>query len=134
MKLDKSRNIDQLYDELPEPERTIAFILRQLIFETLEVKKEKLAWGAPFYYGHSPICFIWPASVPWGNLKTGVALGFWHGKLLKDDLDFFDPDKNRKIIRRTFLQPEDIDVQRVQELLLKAEALDQQFHAAKKKK
>lgn len=123
MKIDKRRNIDQLYAELPQEEQIIALILRELVFETIQVKKEKLAWGAPFYYGNSPICFIWPASVPWGKIKSGVALGFWRGSLL-DDPDFFDLGQAKQIFRKVFHSPEEIDVERVQRLLLRAELED----------
>jgi hypothetical protein len=129
MKIDKRRNIDQLYDELPESERTIALVLRELVLETIEVKAEKLAWGAPFYYGHSPICFIWPASIPWGKIQSGVALGFWRGKLL-DDPDFFDRGTAKQVFRKAFYRPEEIDVEKVQQLLINAEMEDKRFYLA----
>lgn len=133
MKINKHRNIDQLYDELPEPERTTALILRQLVLETIEVKKEKLSWSAPFYYGHSPICFIWPASIPWGKLDKGVALGFWRGKLLSQQ-DFFDVNHTKYTFRKVFYGPEEIEIEVIQSLLLEAASLDEEIHQSKKKK
>lgn len=133
MKIDKTTNIDQLYDQLPEPERIIANILRELVFETIEVKKEKLSWGAPFYYGHSPICHIWPASIPWGKLKQGVALGFWRGKDFAD-LSYFDHDGLKQLSRKIFYQTEDIDIAVIQELLLEGERLDKYYAEKRRKK
>lgn len=133
MKVDKRRNLDALYDELPEPERTTANILREFIFETIEVKKEKLSWGAPFYYGYSPICHVWPASIPWGNLKSGVALGFWRGKDFAD-LSYFDRDGLKQLSRKVFYRPEDIDLEIVRELLLEGERLDRANYAARREK
>ncbi|PHI19015.1 hypothetical protein CEQ90_14670 [Lewinellaceae bacterium SD302] len=131
MKIDKTRNIDQLYDELPEPERTTASILRELVFETIEVKKEKLSWGAPFYYGYSPICHIWPGSIPWGGLKEGVALGFWRGKEFADTA-YFDHDGLKQLSRKVYLTPKDIDITVVQSLLLEGERLDRAHYLRKK--
>lgn len=124
MKIDKTKNIDVLYDELPEPERTVANVLRELIFDTIEVKKEKLSWGAPFYYGYSPICYVWPASIPWGGIKSGTALGFWRGKMLMDP-SYLDLDNRKQLYRKVFYAPEELNLEIITELLLEAEALDQ---------
>lgn len=132
MKVDKTRNIDELYDELPGEERTTAIILREMIFETIEVKREKLSWGAPFYYGYSPICYVWPASIPWGGIESGVALGFWRGKNLADP-SYLDRGERKQLYRKLFYTPEEIDVERVQSLLLEAQDLDREFQRNKSK-
>lgn len=68
--------LDYLFDGLPQNEKKIALRLRHLLLESRPHITEKKAFGAPFYYAKHRIAFIWPASIPWGNLKKGVALGF----------------------------------------------------------
>ena len=115
--------IDSLYDNLPEEERVISIILRELIKETIPDCREKLSWGAPFYHGRKSICFVWPASIPWGKLTSGVALGFARGREL-DQEGFLQFDDRKTIGRHVFFSPEDIDVKQVVRLLQAAAALD----------
>ncbi|MEL7162259.1 MAG: DUF1801 domain-containing protein [Bacteroidota bacterium] len=124
MKVDPHRNIDELYDSLPETERLTAGILRDLIRETLPEVREKLSWGAPFYHGRRSVCFVWPASIPWGKLTEGVALGFSRANQL-DHGGWLGLDERKSIGRHVYLAPEDIDVEQVIDLLRQAWAIDQ---------
>jgi len=117
--------LDDLYDNLPEEERIISNILRELIRETMPDCREKLSWGAPFYYGRKSICFVWPASIPWGKLTSGVALGFSRGRELGHE-GFLEFDDRKTIGRHVFYSPEEIDVEQVVRLLLVAMALDKE--------
>ena len=119
MRIDKTRTPDQVYDALPEHERITALVLRELIFETLPGVTEKLSWGAPFYFGSRSLCYIWPASVPWGKLDAGVALGFTRAQLL-DHGGYLSHTPGSQLGRRVYLVPEEIDVGRVQRLLREA--------------
>jgi len=59
----------QLFDKLPEEERILVDVLRQIIIENLRgYGKEKIAFGVPYFYGKKGICIIWPASVPRGGV------------------------------------------------------------------
>ncbi len=79
----------QLFDLLPENERTIVDILRQIILNNLPAGfKEKIAYNVPFFYGRKGICIIWPASIPRGGISEGVLLGFWQGHKLADEEHF----------------------------------------------
>ncbi|MEM1359971.1 MAG: DUF1801 domain-containing protein [Bacteroidota bacterium] len=124
MKVDPKRNIDELYDGLPEEERLTANILRELIRETLPECREKLSWGAPCYYGKRMICFVWPASIPWGKMERGVAFGFSKAQQL-DHNGFLVFEGRKQVGRHIYLAPEDIDVDQVIDLLRAAWALDQ---------
>lgn len=124
MKVDPHRNIDELFDQLPEEERVIAAILRTLVKENLPDVREKLSWGAPFYHGKRSICFIWPASIPWGKLQEGVALGFARADVLEHN-GFLGIDNRKQIGRHVFLRAEEIDVEVVSDLLQQALAFDQ---------
>ena len=125
MKVDPTRNIDELFDSLPESERLTASILRELVRENLPEAREKLSWGAPFYHGRRSICYIWPASIPWGKLKEGVALGFTKAYLL-DHGGYLNVGERKQLGRHVFLSPEEIDVEIVTALLQQALALDQE--------
>src|SRR5689334_3313943 len=81
----KIRSLVEFWDRLPENERIMVDVLRQIILENLPATfKEKLSWNVPCYYGRRGICIIWPASIPRGGIKSGVLLGFMQGYKLKD--------------------------------------------------
>ncbi|MDX1641781.1 MAG: DUF1801 domain-containing protein [Balneolaceae bacterium] len=80
--------MDEFLDFLPDDERSIVHYLRDLVLSTLHPIEEKLAYNVPFYYGQSRICYIWPASIPWGGVNHGVILGFCRGYLLSDDIGY----------------------------------------------
>ena len=70
-------SVDEFLDYLPEDELKIVQKLRDLIHQALPDCIEKLSYNVPYYKRHSNICFIWPSSIPWGNMKQeGVRLGF----------------------------------------------------------
>ena len=69
---------------LPDHEQRIFLALRNLILENCPELEEHIAYNAPFYRRKSNVCFLWPATVPWGNVKAGVSLGFTKGYLLSD--------------------------------------------------
>lgn len=117
VKVDRNVTVDALYDGLPEAERITAFVLRELIFEVLPEVSEKLSWGAPFYFGpRRSLCYVWPASVPWGKLERGVALGFTRADALVHE-GYLAAVGKGKLGRRVFLHAEEVDVERVKSLL-----------------
>jgi len=108
MKANTPDNIDELYDSLPENERLIAGILRELILESL------------------PVCYVWPASITWGGKQQGrgVTLGFNQARKL-DHGGYLEFGNRKSIGSHVFLTPEEIDVEILQKLLREAWALDQ---------
>jgi hypothetical protein len=114
-----------MWEQLPDNERAIADVLRQIILQTLPATcTERLAYNVPFYYGKRRICLIWPASVPRGGFREGVMLGFCQGYLLRDPLKYLDHGTNKVIYYRTFRSAEEIDPVAVIALLKEAVALD----------
>ena len=56
----KIKSIIQLFEILPEKERIIVDVLRQIILENLPANcKEKTSYNVPFFYGKKGICIIW---------------------------------------------------------------------------
>jgi hypothetical protein len=124
----KIKNLSELYDFLPETERLIVDILRQIISENLPAYcNEKISYNVPYFYGHRGICIVWPSSVPRGGVKQGVLLGFWYGNKLKDKDRYLDHGTNKQIYYKIFNSPDEIDIQAIQKLLMEAIQLDQQF-------
>lgn len=76
------KTADDILDYLPEEERKLLEILRSLVLDCIPDALEKISYNVPFYSRRKRICFIWPASIPWGGVKDGVALGFTKGHLL----------------------------------------------------
>jgi hypothetical protein len=119
------RSIVQLYELLPENERVITDILRQIIRENLPPQyKEKLSFNVPFFYGRRGICIVWPATVPRGGIKEGVLLGFWHGRKLKDEDQYLIKRTNRQVYYKIYRSPEEIDEVAIRKILVEAIRVD----------
>lgn len=99
------RNVDEFLDYLPDNERLIVDWLREVILECLPECQEKLAYNVPYYYGKRRICFIWPASVPWGKVaRNGVMLGFSKGYLLNDEIGFLEKGNRKQVFTKTYFE------------------------------
>ena len=76
----KIHSLTELWPLLPDNERIITDVLRQVIIENLpKGYKEKLAYNVPCFYCRKRICIIWPATIPGGGVKKGVLVGFSQG-------------------------------------------------------
>src|SRR6187402_2193928 len=114
----KIKSLVQLYDLLPENERVITDVLRQIIKENLPVScKEKISYNVPFFYGKRGICIIWP--------KKGVLLGFWYGCQLEDKDNYLTHGTNKQIFYKIFNSPEEINSREIIKLLKEAIKVDQ---------
>jgi hypothetical protein len=122
----KIRSLVQLYDLLPETERIITDVLRQIIKENLPVYcKEKISYNVPLFYGKKVICIIWPATVPRGGIKKGVLLGLWYGCKLEDKDNYLTHGSNKQIFYKIFNSPEEINSKAIIKLLKEAIKIDQ---------
>lgn len=124
----KFRSMLEFWEWLPEDERIIADVLRQVILERLpEGFIEKLTYNVPFYYGKRRICLIWPGAVPWGGIKSGVLLGFCYGNKLKDEENYLKHGNNKQIYYKVFHSPDEIDERAIIALLKEAIEVDSRF-------
>ncbi len=122
------KSLPELYDFLPENERLIVDILRQIISENLPPYcQEKISFNVPYFFGHRGICIIWPSSVPRGGIKQGVLLGFWYGNKLQDEGNYLEHGTNKQIYYKVFFSPNEIDSDAIQKLLLEALQFDNSF-------
>jgi len=118
-------SIIQLYEILPEHERLIVDVLRQIIRENLPTTaKEKISYNVPFFYGKKGICIIWPTAIPRGGIKQGVLLGFWHGNKLKDVDHYLTHGTNKQVFYKIYQSVEEINEKAIVKLLKEAVSVD----------
>jgi len=104
------RGIQDFLDYLPADELVIVEKLRELIFQAIPDCHEKLAYNVPFFKRHANVCFIWPASVPWGNMhQQGVRLGFTKGYLIEDPIHYLEKGNRKEVYCKDFLTLEEIN-------------------------
>jgi uncharacterized protein DUF1801 len=121
----KIRSILQLFEVLPEEERIIVDVLRQIILENLPANcKEKISYNVPYFYGNKGICIIWPATIPRGGIKEGVLLGLWYGYRLIDEDNYLTHGTNKQIFYKIYKTAEEIDEGAIVKLLKKAIRID----------
>ena len=124
--------VDDFLDYLPDNERKIVDYLRHIILDCIPDCIEKLSYNAPYYYRHARVCFIWPSSLPWGNVKlTGVQLGFCNGNLLQDDINYLDKGNRKQVYIKTFMDINDINVDLVRTYIFEAVEVDEQIKKSK---
>ncbi len=121
----KISSLIELFDLLPENERIIVDLLRQIIIESLpSYCREKISYNVPFFYGKKGICIVWPATVPRGGIKSGVLLGFWYGCKLKDVDRYLTHGTNKQIFYKIYHTPEEINEKAIRKLLKEAVTFD----------
>jgi hypothetical protein len=125
------RSVNDFLGYLPSSELLITERLRSIIQECIPDAKEKLAYNVPFYYRYARICFIWPSSVPWGNIKDGVLIGFCKGYLLSD-VSYLETGTRKEVYTKTFYSPKEIDVNQLKQLLYEAVVIDEDLYLNKK--
>lgn len=124
----KIKSLLQLFDLLPEDQRLIMDVLRQIVLENLPAYcKEKISYNVPFFYGNKGICIIWPAAVPRGGIKQGVLFGCWYGCRLKDTDNYLTHGTNKQIFYKIYKTPEEINEKAIVKLLKEAVQLDRSF-------
>jgi hypothetical protein len=126
--LKKFRSMGEFWEYLPDDEREIVDVLRQIVVENMpRYFVEKFAYNVPNYYGKRRICLIWPASVPRGGFKTGVLLGFHQGYRLEDVDNYLTHGTNTVIFYKIYRSVSEINEKAIVKLLKEAVALDDQF-------
>lgn len=131
----KFQSFVEFWDYLPENERIIVDVLRQIIRENLpSTCKEKLAYNVPYYYGNKRICLIWPGSIPWGGIREGVLLGFCQGNKLADSENYLTHGTNKQVYYKIYHSVDEINEPAIVTLLKEAIEIDRKFKPAKTNK
>jgi hypothetical protein len=125
----KFHSYTEFFEQLSEQEKPLVSLLDELIRDLIPDVKRKLSYNVPYYSLQQRICFIWPASVPWGNVKlSGVQLGFCKGYLLNDPENFLKKENRKQVYVKTFYSLGDIE----RDMELIKNFLEKAVHADKK--
>lgn len=128
----KLRSLDAFFEHILPHERPIVHTLRDLVLNSVPNVREKLSYNVPYYSRHHRICFIWPASVPWGKVEqNGVLFGFCNGHLLTDELHYLDRGTRKQVYTKTFTALDQIDGDILKVYLAEAVSVDEQLHTQK---
>jgi len=120
------KTVDEFLGYLPQSELEIVLFLRKIIFECMPDCKEKLTYNVPFYYRHSRICYIWPATIPWEKMSKSVAIGFCKGDSFLDE--------TFENIKFTFNSVDEVNVALLKEKINEAILIDEKIVKARRRK
>lgn len=121
----KFDSLTEFLDFLPGEERILVEDLRNIILECIPNVTERISYNVPYYFGNRRICFIWPSSIPWGNVEAnGVKLGFCYGELIENDLLYLDKEGRKSVLTKSFLTTEDINEELLRRYLFQAYEID----------
>jgi len=123
----KFKSIDEFLEFLPEDELKITLFLMNIVKNSIPNYTEKLSFNVPYYFKNKHICFIWPASILWGNKKTykGVRFGFSKGYLMRDELNYLEKGNRKQVYWRDFKSIDEVDVDLLKAYLFEAIEIDQ---------
>lgn len=126
------QNLEEFWEFLENDELKIALALREIIIDTIPKISEKLSYNVPYFKINSNICFIWPSSITWGNVKQkGVRLGFTKGYLLEDSNQYLSKEHRKQVYWKDFSSLEEIDFEKIAILLLNAMEIDSRAKSKK---
>jgi len=121
----KIKSLVHLYEVIPDDQRIIVDVLRQIIIENLPTgSREKISFNVPFFYRKKGICIVWPAAIPGGGIKRGVLLGFWYGSLLADTSHYLTKGTNKRVFYKIFYSVDEINERAIVRLLKEAVRID----------
>lgn len=124
----KFKSMLEFWEYIPENERIIVDVLRQIVLKHLPSNcKEKLSYNVPYYYGKRRICLIWPGSIPWGGIREGVLFGFCYGNRLNDANNYLTHGTNKQVFYKIYHAPDEINYEAIVALLNEAVEVDNQF-------
>ena len=124
----KFESIQDFLNFLPKHELDIVQHLRSIVLACFPNPIEKLSYNVPYYYQYSRVCFIWPSSVPWGNVKkNSVLLGFCKGYQLRDEINYLEKDARKQVYVKTFYNTKDIDPHLIKTYIFEAISVDERL-------
>lgn len=132
MNLAKHKAFDSFFDALLPVEKSICLRLRELLLTNFPEMKEKFAYGVPYYWLFSRICFMYPASFPYSGIESGMAFGFARGHLLSNEQGLLDLGARKEVAYIRILSEKDIQEEPLLEILHEAVLLDRELAGRKK--
>ncbi len=111
------------YDRLPQHELELTLMLQKIIKTTLPQSTEYIHHEVLFFSIETPICFIWPSSIPIPNVPEdfeGVRLGFTRGRCIKDPTYYLTNQGQKLVFWKDIEYVEDIDQECIKSFLLQS--------------
>lgn len=133
MKFAKYKDFDAFFEDLLPSEQAICAMMRSLILEHFPELKEKFSYGAPFYHLNSRVCFLYPASLPYSGIETGVNFGLNRGHLLSNQDGLLEFADRKEVAYIRLEKPGDIQANRILEILHEAVLVDAAMATNKKR-
>ena len=124
------KTLEEFYECITSEEREMVDLLREIILSTSPQFREKISYQVPYFFIHSRVCYIWPASVKPGP-KAGVVLGFCKGQMIVDEESILEKEGRKEIATITFYSINDIKSRKIKELLYQAILIDEEFSGKK---
>ena len=124
------KTLEEFYEYITPAERSMVDLLRDIILSTSPKFREKISYQVPYFFIHSRVCYIWPASVKPGP-KAGVVLGFCKGQMIVDDEGILEKEGRKEIATITFFSIKDIKSRKIKEFLHQAILIDEEFSGNK---
>lgn len=132
MKFAKYKDFDAFWEAIPPAEQAICLRVRRLILDNFPEMNEKFAYGVPFYHLNSRICFLYPSSLPYSGMESGVSFGFNRGRLLSNEQGLLDLGDRKEVAYIRLLSESDIREDIFLDMLHEAVLLDETFGRRKK--
>ena len=121
------KTLDDFWEFLPADEKLICRKLRALVLDCIPLATEQLSYNVLYFKGHRMICFIWPASVGWGENQNwkGVRFGFAYGNYLVDEEVYWDKGSRKQVVWKDYQSISEIQSDIIKDFLFQAYELDQ---------
>ncbi len=132
MKLAKYKDFESFLEAITAEEQVICLRLRDLILGNFPEMNEKFSYGAPFYHRNSRVCFLYPASLPYSGIDTGVSFGFNRGHLMSNEQGLLQMGTRKEVGYVSVVLESDIQEDIFVEMLHEAILLDDEMVRVKK--
>ena len=126
--------VNEFIINLPKAERIIVSRLRDLLFEIEPRFREKLSYGVPYFSRNRRVCFLWPASAPFGPAKAKVSFGFCYANLLSNAQGLLLKEGRKQVYIARFSSVNEIDERLILEIIHEALLADDLYFQKKKLK
>jgi Domain of unknown function (DU1801) len=117
-------DIEEFLSNLPRNEQLVSRRLRSIILECDPRLDERLSYGVPYFFRRRRVCFIWPASAPYGTKDGKVSLGFCYGCLMSDGQGLLKMEGRTQVSIARFAHVAEINERTITELVLEALLVD----------
>ena len=124
-------DLDVFFHDLPRGEKEIALRLRELVLAAAPDFEEKFSYGVPYYFRHSRITCIWPASAP-GGPKRGVFISICRGHLMSNTQGLIEMGNRMQFGLIRYYDVKEIKAEPLMEILQEAIMVDDEIFRAKK--